>query len=546
MWQRWNQTLNKFEKSTDDGVTWERLDISETVGYRNVRDYGALGDGVTNDTAAIQDALDDMLINGGRLLFPPGVYCVGVGGTGLVVSQSNNFAFEIIGAGKIMHLQISGEAATTLKWVGSAGGKILSVIAMNGGRIEGITFDCNTVNPAANGLYIESCVGTHFECLGIDNSSEYGFWIRSVAAGVYSCTFNNLHTEETCDGGMLHDADNGSPPVADIAHCTFTNLTLNYKGTTRHALSLKSTDNCWFFGLTIRAVDWHCAELMYLHDKAGTDFGALSNFFFGVDGGTGDVTSGGGGTQRSIKSDVVSPDKNVIFGLNLTNGIPGLITGTHPETLYVMGDSSGFIQSRHFSSPEKLAFSNATQPLHLYSDSSSGQTRMQMWDAATAIGFRLATRVGAGVDIDLLDINGTTGDAKLKGSITLDGSKIVFDSITNADMTGEINATGYNGGVTRFRDLSIKDGKGVEIIKFMNSLVADNGAFLSNGFSLHVGSATRVGRTSVNPTNVINFYPGTLPAGTMAGGLQVYAKDSGAGLIRLYYMDSGGTERGPL
>jgi hypothetical protein len=76
-----------------------------------------------------------------------------------------------------------------------------------------------------------------------------------------------------------------------------------------------------------------------------------------------------------------------------------------------------------------------------------------------------------------------------------------------------------------------------------STLTADNGLFLKNGLSLHVGSISRVGRSTTNPTNVINMYPGTVPAGTMAGGLQIYAKDSGGGLIKLYYMDSGGTER---
>ncbi len=41
--------------------------------HRNVRDYGAVGDGVTRDTVAIQAALDA----GGIVFFPPGVYCSG-------------------------------------------------------------------------------------------------------------------------------------------------------------------------------------------------------------------------------------------------------------------------------------------------------------------------------------------------------------------------------------------------------------------------------------------------------------------------------------
>ncbi|MBO4528981.1 MAG: glycoside hydrolase family 28 protein, partial [Victivallales bacterium] len=39
----------------------------------NVRDFGAVGDGITKDTAAIQKAIDA----GGIVRFPPGTYLSG-------------------------------------------------------------------------------------------------------------------------------------------------------------------------------------------------------------------------------------------------------------------------------------------------------------------------------------------------------------------------------------------------------------------------------------------------------------------------------------
>ena len=66
-----------------------------------------------------------------------------------------------------------------------------------------------------------------------------------------------------------------------------------------------------------------------------------------------------------------------------------------------------------------------------------------------------------------------------------------------------------------------------------------------NGFHLNVGVATYPGRTTTNPTNAINIYEGTAPAGTLADGLTIYAKDV-AGVTKLFYMDSAGTEVGPL
>jgi hypothetical protein len=71
-------------------------------------------------------------------------------------------------------------------------------------------------------------------------------------------------------------------------------------------------------------------------------------------------------------------------------------------------------------------------------------------------------------------------------------------------------------------------------------------SYMANGFHLSLGSIY-TGRTSVNPTNAINFYAGIAPAGTTAGApfCTLYCKLVGA-VYRLFYMDSGGTEIGPL
>lgn len=54
-------------------------DISGLVAggaYVNVKDYGAVGDGVTDDAAAIQSALDSISVTGGVVFFPNGTYLI--------------------------------------------------------------------------------------------------------------------------------------------------------------------------------------------------------------------------------------------------------------------------------------------------------------------------------------------------------------------------------------------------------------------------------------------------------------------------------------
>ncbi len=51
--------------------------VVENENYRNVRTYGATGDGVTNDSAAIQAAINALPSGGGTVFFPPGNYLIG-------------------------------------------------------------------------------------------------------------------------------------------------------------------------------------------------------------------------------------------------------------------------------------------------------------------------------------------------------------------------------------------------------------------------------------------------------------------------------------
>jgi hypothetical protein len=62
-----------------DGELSEELNLISSVAQAtfNVKDYGALGNGVTDDGVAIQDALDACNeAGGGIVFFPKGTYCI--------------------------------------------------------------------------------------------------------------------------------------------------------------------------------------------------------------------------------------------------------------------------------------------------------------------------------------------------------------------------------------------------------------------------------------------------------------------------------------
>lgn len=81
-------------------VIWDTHNVQADTAQANVKQYGAVGDGVAVDTAAFQAALDDTAI--GELLVPPGIYRCG----NLTVTRTN---FRIRGTG--------GE----IRWTGTTG-----------------------------------------------------------------------------------------------------------------------------------------------------------------------------------------------------------------------------------------------------------------------------------------------------------------------------------------------------------------------------------------------------------------------------------------
>lgn len=98
---------------------WQKF--VQSMAWFVVKDYGAKGDGVTDDTAAIQAAITDCNSNGGGVVFfPPGTYCV----TQLVLAGTS-------------HIQLQGSGqSSVVKWVWNAAGIPGSMITLSAGAIN--------------------------------------------------------------------------------------------------------------------------------------------------------------------------------------------------------------------------------------------------------------------------------------------------------------------------------------------------------------------------------------------------------------------------
>lgn len=83
--------------------TWYCIASSEFSSVVNVRDFGALGNGITDDTVAIQAAIDSLPATGGSVFFPTGTYMVStIRGDGSAGGKTN---VSLYGEGSSSHIK---------------------------------------------------------------------------------------------------------------------------------------------------------------------------------------------------------------------------------------------------------------------------------------------------------------------------------------------------------------------------------------------------------------------------------------------------------
>lgn len=111
--------------------------------YYNVRDYGALGDGATNDAPAIQAAIDAAeAAGGGTVFFPRGYYKVGamltVETDGVWLVGSGRLATRVEKTGNFALIRISGATGAGSNHTTDCGVKAMS---LRGGDFTGVILD---------------------------------------------------------------------------------------------------------------------------------------------------------------------------------------------------------------------------------------------------------------------------------------------------------------------------------------------------------------------------------------------------------------------
>ena len=206
-------------KSTQDVQGSQLADILK----HNVKKYGAIGDGVTDDTAAIQAAIDAMPTVGGVLYFPAGKYLVPAGGL------TCNKPITILGDGMGSYETTSGGSRILCPSTTA----VLLTLSVPGNVITGMAFENTaTVGSATAGTAL---LCTDFDFSRVERCMFIGFWNNVQVDVGYFYSFSKCVFLRPVNYGLyMRNTATGQFDHGDqvIEGCTFSKYGDNHDGST--------------------------------------------------------------------------------------------------------------------------------------------------------------------------------------------------------------------------------------------------------------------------------------------------------------------------
>ena len=178
-----NDTATAGYVTTGGSATKTALDAAYAVRRDfDVKAYGAVGDGITDDTTAIQSAITAMAAAHGRLVVPPGTYL----SNGQTFTGLSNFAVDMQGT----ILRKASSAAVPLLDFDTCTDVVIGTLRTNGN----IANNNGTVDESKHDVRIQGC--TRFSATMIDSQNPSGdsVYIRNDSQDINIGTVRSIST----------------------------------------------------------------------------------------------------------------------------------------------------------------------------------------------------------------------------------------------------------------------------------------------------------------------------------------------------------------
>jgi hypothetical protein len=287
-----NASKLSFIQSGTGAVT--RTVLSKEQDIVNVRDFGATGNGTTDDTLSIQEAINSLGSNGGNVYIPPGNYLISstiqIGnGSNSAPSTINGICLIGVAAGASASEVTSHGGSVVFTWGGASGGTMVSINGpIYGLGITGITLNCASL--AATGILFSHPITSNFESILTENYKGTAYIHTAyqtptgTVIGSSGCVFSNMHAKEPAAGGsgIQIGASSGSPGNLDVARCIWTSCEFWRDGTdaATFSIQLAFVDNCTFVESTATPTNGSLGVGLFVNPPAGnTGFPGTIAFF---------------------------------------------------------------------------------------------------------------------------------------------------------------------------------------------------------------------------------------------------------------------------
>lgn len=238
--------------------------VTTTVGDKlaqtvSVKDFGAVGDGVTDDTVAIQNAIDAIEANTTRpsLYLPSGIYK-----TTAKLTISTRF-MQIIGdgMGRAVGSTTNIQGGTAILYAGTALSSTEGVITADAGvgttrglQVKNLSILCQF---NANGLYLNGCDMAEIDNVYIDSP------IKGIVldTSCYSSQIRKCEIYDPQTGGIELIANNHA---VRIENCRFNSNSTTTK-TPQYAIKIATTTNCSDVGVQGCSFDYYKVTVAHVY-----------------------------------------------------------------------------------------------------------------------------------------------------------------------------------------------------------------------------------------------------------------------------------------